>query len=261
MCGICGFIDPGKDVSTLKAMSAAIRRRGPDDAGTYFEHGVGLAHRRLSIIDLSPLGHQPMRFGKRLIVFNGEIYNYPEIRRELTGLGYAFESSSDTEVILKAFDRWGFDCVQRFIGIFALAIYDEETGELHLCRDRPGVKPLFYRVDRGTIAFGSTPAALKPYLPPEERDAIDADALSQFIGLGYVGPGRSILKGVHKLPQGHWVTFRAGKVELRRYWDVDFDPEPAWQDRGLDDVSMSWKRSRSTPSSIAWSPTSRSASS
>jgi asparagine synthase (glutamine-hydrolysing) len=217
-------------------MSAAIARRGPDDKGIHFENGVGLAHRRLAIIDLSPHGHQPMRRGNLLITFNGEIYNYAEIRVELSALGDTFESSSDTEVILKAFDRWGRDCVKRFIGMFAFALYDERTRELHLCRDRAGVKPLFYRVAGKRIAFGSTLSALKPYLRAAELDSIDPDALSQFLSLGYIGQERSILRHVHKLPPAHWLTFRDGEVELRRYWDVAFDEEASWDTRPLNDV-------------------------
>jgi asparagine synthase (glutamine-hydrolysing) len=236
MCGICGFIDGRVERSTLEAMSAAIARRGPDDAGIHFADGVGLGHRRLAIIDLSPHGHQPMRRGSLLITFNGEIYNYAEVRAELSALGDTFASASDTEVIMKAFDRWGRDCVKRFIGIFAFAIYDERTRELHLCRDRVGVKPLFYCTSGKRIAFGSTLQALKPYLGATGSDSIDADALSQFISLGYVGQERSILGDVHKVPPGHWLTFRDGQVELHRYWDVTFDADARWNARQLDDV-------------------------
>lgn len=237
MCGICGFIDARAKRSTLEAMSAAIARRGPDDAGIHFADGVGLGHRRLAIIDLSPQGHQPMRRGSLLITFNGEIYNYAEIRAELNALGDRFESLSDTEVILKAFERWGRDCVRRFIGIFAFAIFNERTRELHLCRDRAGVKPLFYCTSGKRIAFGSTVSALKPYLGATGSDAVDPDALSQFISLGYVGQERSILRDVHKLPPAHWLTFHDGKVELHRYWDVAFDEDPSWNARPLADIA------------------------
>jgi asparagine synthase (glutamine-hydrolysing) len=236
MCGICGFIDARATRSTLHAMNAAVARRGPDGTGIHFVDGVGLGHRRLAIIDLSPQGLQPMRRGNLLITFNGEIYNYAEIRAELSALGDTFESSSDTEVILKAFERWGRDCAKRFIGIFAFAIYDERARELHLCRDRPGVKPLFYCIGGNRIAFASTLSALKPYLREAATDTIDSDALSEFLSLGYVGQERSILRDVRKLPPAHWLTFRDGKVELLRYWDVEFDEDASWNTRPLNDV-------------------------
>ncbi len=236
MCGICGFIDALGKRSTLEAMNAAIARRGPDDMGIHFAEGVGLGHRRLAIIDLSPHGHQPMRDGSLLITFNGEIYNYAEIRAELVAMGDTFHSSSDTEVILKAFRRWGRDCVKRFIGIFAFAIYDERTRELHLCRDRAGVKPLFYCLPGDRIAFGSTLSALRPYLREGGSDAIDPDALSQFLSLGYVGQERSILRDIRKLPPAHWLTFRAGTVELYPYWSIAFDEVAGWNARPLDDI-------------------------
>jgi asparagine synthase (glutamine-hydrolysing) len=236
MCGIAGFVDRSKDRNVLEAMTDAIARRGPDDHGYYLEGGVGLGHRRLAIIDLSPLGRQPMRFGTLLIVFNGEIYNYAEVQKELIGLGYDFTSSSDTEVVLKAFHRWGPDCVQRFIGMFAFAVYDEAEKTLWLVRDRAGVKPLFYAWSGDRLAFGSSLHCFKPYLDPRQRDEIDPDALSDFLTLGYVGAERSILKAVRKLPQGCYARFSGGALSIHRYWDVRFEENEAWRSRSLDDI-------------------------
>jgi asparagine synthase (glutamine-hydrolysing) len=236
MCGIAGFIDPSKSRDVLERMTSAVARRGPDDFGYHLEDGVGLGHRRLAIIDLSPLGHQPMRFESLVVVFNGEIYNYREVAEELVRRGYSFTSSSDTEVVLKAFHCWGPGCVTRFIGMFAFALYDEAEKALYLIRDRAGVKPLYYYEKDGRLAFGSTLRALKPYLSPDERTAIDPAALSEFLSFGYVSSGLSILSVVKKVPQAHWLKFQDGRLSAHRYWDVHFAEDPAWRERPLDDL-------------------------
>ncbi|MEA3040129.1 MAG: hypothetical protein QOE79_2642, partial [Sphingomonadales bacterium] len=235
MCGIAGFVDPTADRALLERMTAAIARRGPDDCGHHLEDGVGLGHRRLSIIDLSPLGHQPMRFEHLVTVYNGEIYNYREVAEELAARGYSFTSTSDTEVLLKAFHCWGPRCVERFTGMFAIAIYDERERALYLIRDRAGVKPLYYYEKGGRLAFGSTLKALKPYLSPDERTAIDGDALSEFLSLGYISSGLSILSAVKKVPQAHILKYRQGRVTFERYWDTAFAENPDWRERPLDD--------------------------
>ncbi|MBV9932648.1 MAG: asparagine synthase (glutamine-hydrolyzing) [Alphaproteobacteria bacterium] len=236
MCGIAGFIDPSRDRDTLEAMTAAIARRGPDDFGHHYEGGVALGHRRLSIIDLSPLGHQPMRFESLLLVYNGEIYNYAEVARDLAAQGYSFTSHSDSEVLIKAFHCWGPRCVERFVGMFAFAVYDEAERALYLVRDRAGVKPLYYYEKDGRIAFGSTLYALRPYLSPEERTDIDPDALSEYLTLGYVGSGASILRPVRKLPAAHYLKFAGGRSEVHRYWNVEFVANDAWRGRSEDDL-------------------------
>src|SRR3954466_5887862 len=208
MCGIAGFVDPSAGLGTLEGMSAAIAPRGPDDFGHYLERGVGLGHRRLAIIDLSPLGHQPMRFESLVTVYNGEIYNYREVAAALRAQGYTFTSTSDTEVLLKAFHCWGPRCVERFVGMFTIAIYDEAEKALYLIRDRAGVKPLYYYEKDGRLAFGSTMKALKPYLSPDERSDIDPAAVSEFIALGYISSGLSVLKSVKKVPQAHFLKFQ-----------------------------------------------------
>jgi asparagine synthase (glutamine-hydrolysing) len=236
MCGIAGFIDRDKGPEILERMTAAIARRGPDDFGHLYEEGLALGHRRLAIIDLSPLGHQPMAFENLVMVYNGEIYNYREVQAELRALGYDFTSASDSEVLLKAFHRWGPNCVNRFIGMFAIAIYDRTERALYLIRDRAGVKPLYYHWNGERIAFGSELRALRPYLSPEQRGDIDLDALSEFFAYGYVSSGLSILRSVKKLPPAHYLRFADGQVEISRYWDVAFEENAAWNARGEDDL-------------------------
>ena len=236
MCGIAGFVDPSQGQDMLAAMTSAIARRGPDDVGYYLENGVGLGHRRLAIIDLSPLGHQPMRFESLVTVFNGEIYNYREVAAQLEAKGYSFTSSSDTEVVLKAFHCWGPRCVERFIGMFAIAIWNEAERALYLIRDRAGVKPLYYTTTGGRLAFGSTLKALRPYLSPDQRTQIDTAALSEFLSVGYVSSGLSILAAVKKVPQAHIVKFHDGRITEECYWDVHFAENPAWAERPLDDL-------------------------
>jgi asparagine synthase (glutamine-hydrolysing) len=236
MCGIAGFVDPSRGQDVLEAMTTAIARRGPDDFGYFLERGVGLGHRRLAIIDLSPLGHQPMRFEHLVTVYNGEIYNYREVAAELEAKGYSFTSTSDTEVLLKAFHCWGPRCVERFTGMFAIAMWDEAERALYLIRDRAGVKPLYYSVENGRLAFGSTLKALRPWLSPGARTGVDTAALSEFLSHGYVSSGLSILSAVKKVPQAHILKFRDGNLTEERYWDVRFEENLAWRERPLDDL-------------------------
>jgi asparagine synthase (glutamine-hydrolysing) len=236
MCGITGFIDGSRDQGVLQAMTQAISRRGPDDCGYFLEEGVGLGHRRLSIIDLSDCGHQPMEFGTLVTVFNGEIYNYREVQAELAQLGYTFVSSSDTEVVLKAFHRWGPECVNRFIGMFAMAIYDRAERSLYLIRDRVGVKPLYWYEKAGRLAFGSELRCFKPYLSADERARISTPAVSQFMALGYISDDLSILADVKKVPQGHYIKYANGQATVHRYWDVSFEENPGWAGRDEEDL-------------------------
>ncbi len=203
--------------------------RGPDGFGDWWsEDGrIGLAHRRLAIVDLSALGHQPMHMVDRglSIVFNGEIYNFIELRCDLEARGYNFKSHCDTEVILAAYAEWGNDCVDRFNGMFAFAIYDAHAKVIFLARDRAGEKPLFYRVADGAIYFGSELKALlaNPDLPRR----IDPEALDTYLMLGYVPGDRCILAGYQKLPAAHALSFdlRTGSCRVWRYWSLPaFDP-------------------------------------
>lgn len=236
MCGIAGFVDPAGTLTTLRAMTDAVSNRGPDDSGYFLEEGVGLGHRRLSIIDLSAGGHQPMERDGLVITYNGEIYNYREVRIELERLGEAFNSQSDTEVILAAFRRWGPQCVERFIGMFAMAIYDRSEGALYLMRDRAGVKPLYYYWKGGRLAFGSELRCFTPFLNASEKAAISSEALSQFFAFGYVGNGCSILKDVRKVPPGHYLKLSEGRLESHCYWQVHFAGDDSWEDRSESDL-------------------------
>ena len=228
MCGICGKLnfDGSKPVSPalIDAMTDVMEHRGPDDRGTYIGKGVGLGHRRLSIIDLSPLGHQPMtnEDGSVSVVFNGEIYNYLELREELLKLGHSFRSATDTEVIVHAYEEYGKEFARRFNGMFAIGIWDGRKKELILVRDRLGVKPLYYHRNGQSISFASEIKAL--LIDPEISRKVDLQALSNFFTLHYVPGPRTMFAGIMKLQPGHMMTVRGGKVETERYWELKKDP-------------------------------------
>ena len=228
MCGIAGIfhyesIKP-VDPKRVERMTDALAHRGPDGRGVWTAPGVGLGHRRLSIIDLAG-SPQPMHSvdGRAVIVFNGEIYNYRALRRELEQGGAQFRTDGDTETILAAWQRWGPDCLARLDGMFAFAIYDLERRELFLARDRLGVKPLYYaRLQGGALAFASE---LKGLLAnPLMRRTIDPLAIEDYMTWGYVPDHRAILKGVEKLPAGHFLRLQHGREPAapQQWWDVSF---------------------------------------
>ena len=230
MCGIAGIFDTREarhvDASLLARMNQSQFHRGPDDGGVHIEPGVGLAHRRLSIIDLSN-GHQPLfnEDGSVVVVYNGEIYNFPELTTELLAAGHQFRTHCDTEVIVHAWEEWGEACVDRFRGMFAFAIWDRNQGSLFLARDRLGIKPLHYALlNDGRLLFGSELKSLLVYdgLPR----TIEPRSVEDYFALGYVPEPRTIFKGVFKLPPGHTLRIRRGDTRLqpRQYWDVDFSP-------------------------------------
>jgi len=206
MCGIAGFIDFRKnlDESDLRGMVQTLHHRGPDDNGLEMistpNVNLGFAHARLSIIDLTSGGSQPMSFGTLKIVFNGEIYNYEEIKEELVELGHQFLSSSDTEVILHAFAQWGVECIDKFIGMFAFVLYDEKSKEVHFVRDRAGVKPLYYYWNKDVLLFASELKAL--YTIPAFEKEIDSKSLLSYFDFGYVPAPYTIFKNCHKLQAG-----------------------------------------------------------
>ncbi|MDQ7815047.1 MAG: asparagine synthase (glutamine-hydrolyzing) [Patescibacteria group bacterium] len=221
MCGINGF--NFKDSDLLRRMHAATRHRGPDDEGLFEIDGVSLAHNRLSIIDLSPGGHQPMSTpdGRYTIVFNGEIYNYRELQRQLEVLGKKFVSQSDTEVLLQAFDVWGLDCLSKLNGIFAFALWDRENAELFLVRDPIGVKPLYYSWRDGKLAFSSEVKALLAIGVPKH---IDKTALNLYFRFLYVPGPRTMLEGVSKLQPGHILRLKSGNLSITRWSEVKEGP-------------------------------------
>jgi asparagine synthase (glutamine-hydrolysing) len=226
MCGIAGVVDASGawlDADAVQAMRESMRARGPDDAGTFADGTAMLAFRRLSILDLTG-GHQPMATpdGAVTIVFNGEIYNFAELRRELESLGQRFVTRSDTEVILHAYQTWGSACVPRLDGMFALALWDAPRRTLLLARDRFGKKPLYYYADGARLAFASTLSALLEH--PAVPRAIDRGALAEYLALEYVVAPRTILAGVHKLPPATQLSFAAdGRVTTSRYWELRVD--------------------------------------
>src|SRR5688572_20811379 len=231
MCGITGYWvrrgDPAPWLADLAPAVESLRRRGPDDQGVWVRPGgrVGFGHARLSILDLSALGHQPMhsRDDALTMVFNGEVYNFAELRAELESLGHRFRSSGDSEVILAALRQWGVRAAERFIGMFAIAIWDEGTRRLTLLRDRMGVKPLYYAWDGKTLWFGSELKALRAHRAwtPE----IDREALAEYLQYGYVSAPRSIYQHVRKLLPGHWLELgELGEPVIQRYWAPPLEP-------------------------------------
>ena len=202
-------------------MADTMAHRGPDDAGVWesADHTVALSHRRLSIVDLSPLGRNPMSWddGRLWITFNGEIYNFLELRQELESAGHRFRSHTDTEVMLAAYDQWGLQCVERFAGMFAFAIWDVPKRRLWIVRDRLGKKPLYYAESLGTLRFASE---LKAIVVDDAvpRD-IDTEGMRLFLQYGYVPSPRTIYSSVRKLPPAHYLICENGAASVRRYWD------------------------------------------
>ncbi|MCE5244744.1 MAG: asparagine synthase (glutamine-hydrolyzing) [Syntrophobacteraceae bacterium] len=223
MCGICGVLhfDPGTPVDpiVLARITRSMTHRGPDEEGFYLGGSVGLGHRRLAILDLLS-GRQPIHNEDETvwIVFNGEIYNAPELRRDLEGNGHRFYTQSDTEVIVHAYEQYGPDCLGRLNGIFALAVWEKERRRLFLARDRAGVKPLYYADLPGGVAFGSELKAILAHPAVERR--LDPVSLNQYLSYEYVPSPRTIFQGVSKLSPGHCLTIEKGRCRLERYWDL-----------------------------------------
>ncbi len=216
MCGIVGF--NSKNSRVLKSMLSTINHRGPDDNGVYEDSDISLGHTRLSILDLSYAGHQPMRYEHLTIVYNGEVYNFKEIRKELES-EYTFKSNSDTEVVLKAFHKWGVRSVDKFRGMFAFAIYDTYKSLLYLFRDRVGVKPLYYYHKDNDFAFGSEVRTIKAY---KDNLNIDKESLCEYFQYGYISSNMSIYQDVKKLPAGYYGIYDVKKrtFSTTQYWSI-----------------------------------------
>ena len=238
MCGICGYIHldkskrPSEDV--LKGMMATLVRRGPDDEGVYLKDNVALGHRRLSIIDLET-GHQPIYNEDKsiAIVYNGEVYNFKELRKTLSEKGHIFATNSDTEVIVHAYEEYGEDCVKYFNGMFAFAIWDSKQNKLFLARDRFGKKPLYYAVFDNQFIFGSELKAVLKH--PSARKEIDRDALSKYFAYEYVPSPFSIFKNIRKLEAASTIAVRGGIVMMsKRYWDIEFKPRENFDPRNAE---------------------------
>lgn len=231
MCGIAGVLHrDGRTASPvlLRQMSDAIAHRGPDDQGIYVDGCLGFGHRRLSIIDLTSAAAQPMLSadGRFVLTYNGELYNYQELRRELESKGCRFRSSSDTEVVLEAFAYWGPDALKSFNGMFAFGIWDRKQRCLHLVRDRFGVKPLYYADLGGSVLFGSEVKAILAH--PDYRSGLDLEGLQEYFAFQNFFTDRTLFAGVRLVPAGSWLCLKPQKGETpqtTRYWDFEFHDE------------------------------------
>jgi asparagine synthase (glutamine-hydrolysing) len=230
MCGIAGIIGTDWNLPQLQRMNAALRHRGPDDTGIYTDpqNLAGLAHNRLSIIDLSAAGHQPMRRGDLRIAFNGEIYNYPELRRELES-EFDFTSRTDTEVLLAAYRKWGAGFLDKLVGMFAFIIWDEREKTAFAARDRFGVKPLYYHIDRNKTLFLAS--EIKAIHRAGIRRAADPKAWANYLSFGLTDySDRTFWENISALPAGHFLRWSRGRTEISRWYDIaerigpDFDP-------------------------------------
>jgi asparagine synthase (glutamine-hydrolysing) len=232
MCGIVGIFDTQGsreiDRAALGRMNESQHHRGPDEGELYLEPALGMGHRRLSVIDPAS-GQQPIRNadGDVVMVFNGEIYNYRELREELTGLGFAFRTRSDSEVLLHAYQAWGRDCLQRLRGMFAFAIWDRKGQTLFLARDHVGVKPMFWSLlPNGLFVFGSELKSIMTH--PELPRKLDPRSVEDYFAFGYVPEPNTIFRGAYKLAPGHCIVLKVGEREVKpeRYWDLSFKPGP-----------------------------------
>ncbi len=229
MCGICGYVGRD-DPMTIERMTALLAHRGPDGqgikcfAGGERQPAVALGHRRLAIIDPSTRGAQPMsyRSGRYWITYNGELYNFRELRRELEGDGMRFATGCDTEVLLAMYARYGPGMLDRCNGMFAFAIWDAETRELFMARDRLGIKPLYWTVHDGVLYFASEVKALLPALPPVR---MRHELVAEYLTFLWVPGADTLFDGIYKLEPGHCATFAEGRLSIRQWWDATFEPE------------------------------------
>src|SRR3989338_1497897 len=245
MCGIAGYFGQG-DRGILERMTNMLTHRGPDDVGFYvcskyekYENtksgSVGFGFRRLSIIDLSPLGHQPTESsdGNIVVIFNGEIYNFRELRQELEKKGYSFKSKSDTEIIIYCYAEYGTDCFKKINGMFAIALYDKKNQRVILARDRLGKKPLYWSLYSNTLIFGSELKALMEH--PLFKKEIDPASLNKYLAYDYIPTPHTIFKDVYKLEPGHFLVYEKETVVKTCFWDIRFDADPvarAFGERG-----------------------------
>lgn len=228
MCGLAGFLrtpqTPNRDAHKQWAvqMGEAIVHRGPDAGSTWLDDRIALSHRRLSILDLSDAGIQPMisHSGRYVIAFNGEIYNYQTLKSELVAQGHTFRTGTDTEVLLTLYELLGPSSLDKLNGMFAIAIWDRETHQLFLARDRLGKKPLYYYEEGGQFAFASEIKALTP--APFVKTTIRYDAIKDFFAYQYVPDPKTIYRNIYKLPPGYWLKTDGGKAVIKQYWDVSF---------------------------------------
>ena len=249
MCGICGFVG-SDDERLVAAMTRLLAHRGPDGDGTRAfaakddRPPACLGHRRLSIIDPTPRGAQPMVWeGRYWISYNGELYNFPELRADLERDGFRFRTGCDTEVLVAMFARHGHDCLRHLNGIFAFAVWDAERGELFLARDRLGVKPLYYAQENGNLYFASEIKALLPALSPP---SVSHTALADYLTFLWTPDPDTIFEGIQKLPPGHYATFAGGRLSVHEYWDMSYPveerPEAEWIEAVREGVQAAVRR-------------------
>lgn len=234
MCGICGF--NSNDENLVKKMTSAINHRGPDANGVKTFENFSIGNARLSILDLSVNGNQPMCSdnGKLWIVYNGEVYNFGQIREELLKKGYKFKSNTDTEVVLKSYEEYGHRCLQKFNGMFAIAIWDNEKKELFLARDRIGIKPLYYYLKDGRLVFASE---IKSILEaPFVKREINLQSMYYYLGYEFVPAPDTMFKNIYKLRQGHFAVFKDGKLNIEKYWDLEFKNEITDEEEAADRI-------------------------
>ncbi|MBN1493536.1 MAG: asparagine synthase (glutamine-hydrolyzing) [Candidatus Omnitrophica bacterium] len=221
MCGICGYNyeDPG----LIKEMTDVIAHRGPDSDGCYIGHGFSIGNRRLSILDLSEKGDQPIfnEDRSKCVVYNGEIYNYPALKKELEQKGHTFYSTTDTEALMHAFEEWGHDCVHHFNGMFTFALLDLKTKELFIARDRIGIKPLYYYWDGKAFVFGSE---IKSILKSDRvKKKVDHQSLYYYLGYEFVPGPRTMFENIYKLQPGHYLIFKDASFTIHQYWELSFE--------------------------------------
>jgi asparagine synthase (glutamine-hydrolysing) len=229
MCGIAGIIGRDASAEMAAAMASRLAHRGPDGHGTWLGAGVALAHRRLSILDLTAAGAQPMQFGPHILTYNGELYNFHALRATLAG---PFHSNCDTEVLLHLLAEEGKHCLPRLVGMFAFAVWDSERRRLFAARDRLGIKPLYYRLLPDGIAFASELKALLVLGAPP----IDKSALRDFLFHGYVPAPKTIYQGIAKLPAGHSLSWQDGELKIERYWDPSTEIRVRDRARSLEEL-------------------------
>lgn len=217
MCGVAGFYNASVDQQVIAAVQSKLKHRGPDEQQVYLKKDVGLLHSRLSIIELSSLGSQPYKFENLVLILNGELYNYKEVREDLKKRGYHFISNSDTEVLIKAFHCWKEKCVDHFIGMFAFCVYDEQHDELFLFRDRVGIKPLYYSYQNNVLYFASE---LKALLPFGIKKEINPDAVWFYFRFGFIPSHHSIYRSVNKLEPGHFIKVSRDEFCKKKYWSL-----------------------------------------
>ena len=224
MCGITGIYDPNTtniDKKLIRSMADSLRHRGPDDHGYFFDKNIALAQRRLSIIDLKT-GKQPIynEDKSKVIIYNGELYNFQEIKKDLEKKSHKFSTNTDTEVILHAYEEYGDSCLKLFNGMFAFAIYDSKNKSLFIARDRLGIKPLYYYFNDSKFSFASE---LKSILQDKSIEKqINPQALHNFFAYEYVPSPLTILKKIKKLPPAHYLLLKNNKLTIKKYWDIKF---------------------------------------